>query len=1147
MLKGQYTPKADMFRGIFRFPSFNAMQSRCFDHASLFPSPTGSGKTVLFELAIIKLLGQPEQVHSKVVYIAPTKALCSERTRDWTAKFGPLGIRTCELTGDTVQLGRGAWGDAKKSSIMPENNGVLTEIKLFLVDEVHILNETRGSTLEVVVSRMKGRNKSMRFLLVSATVPNIHDIANWIDTNSGSGVNCGVFEFGEEYRPCKLTKFVIGVPRSPKQNEFQFATTLDAQLFPVLQQHSVMKPILIFCSTRRGTLNTAATLIKAYEEAEKRKGRLPWVRALRWYAATAVVEDSHAPMHPIELAINGIGIHHAGLGIDDRRLVEDLFLDGTLRILVATSVKCSTAAHTVVIRGVKLFQNNATIEYSDLDVMQMIGRAVRNHFFCEISTIESTDKDGIAIIMCEPQLVGKYQALTQGKTILESSLHQNMLEHLNSEIALGTITSISAAKYWLRGSFLYQRLQRNPKKLDEIVIRNVAQLEKTGLIRRSTFEHKEILESTEYGDIMSKDVVGGHSWRRGVRSPRRRPSNDTLWSFTGSLLSGSELLVYNELRTHNDIRYTLSKVDKTRDKVFLLLQVVLGNISLNSPEMKKGDSQPQLDAFTVFTHAPRLARVVVEIAVTRKLGTQLMYGLEAFRCLTAKTWEERPTVLRQIEQIGEKSLKVLVEHGITTLGHLRQQTPARLEILLNRRSPFGHDILASVTDIPKYELVVTQVSATSDRGKSPIQFEIAIGCSLANRASFTKPKKKRRYHDMTTILTVTSDYNLVDFRRTPTKSLKETKTFKVIAQLTRPSQSIVVLIASESFAGNTIKRTIKPDIPPNEYPTLNTRPISSLALDLDEFENDPKFWDVRFDDTSDPAITANDIKKGRQLTKPCSESSQSPTRLPNGNYGRNHTCADKSKCLHPCCREEKSQPRSKRGEDKRKRQKMVDDSGMSKLAVPHSATEGVISSLERLHNQPDIQSSLEIKQDKLEFGPIANRATQERKARPTFEIKFTEVELGSNSPCMALNEPFDDALPTIEELLSGSKSDKNLDQSICPSTPPELVEEGHHFSIIPDIEEPRKRPRMHSTESMVGQPLFLLSDDPDMHMSSQTMTSTEFQVFDILSCEGSVPGPNFSVTETSLTEEVRSYTWDKDRDEFADLDEWLNSSFVETD
>ena len=35
------------------------------------------------------------------------------------------------------------------------------------------------------------------------------------------------------------------------------------------------------------------------------------------------------------------------------------------------------AAHTVIIKGVKLFQTNGWQEYSDLDIMQMMGRAVR--------------------------------------------------------------------------------------------------------------------------------------------------------------------------------------------------------------------------------------------------------------------------------------------------------------------------------------------------------------------------------------------------------------------------------------------------------------------------------------------------------------------------------------------------------------------------------------------------------------------------------------------------------------------------------------------------------------------------------------------------------------------------------------------------
>lgn len=46
--------------------------------------------------------------------------------------------------------------------------------------QVHILNESRGSTLEVCIARMKLRGSAVRFILVSATAPNIGDIAAWI-------------------------------------------------------------------------------------------------------------------------------------------------------------------------------------------------------------------------------------------------------------------------------------------------------------------------------------------------------------------------------------------------------------------------------------------------------------------------------------------------------------------------------------------------------------------------------------------------------------------------------------------------------------------------------------------------------------------------------------------------------------------------------------------------------------------------------------------------------------------------------------------------------------------------------------------------------------------------------------------------------
>lgn len=132
----------------------------------------------------------------------------------------------------------------------------------------------------------------------------------------------------------------------------------------------------------------------------------------------------------------------------------------------------------------------------------------------------TADKEGIAIILCEPELEQKYKALVNGTTKLESSLHLHLDEHLNSEIGLGTITNIASAKEWLRNSFLWRRLQKNPKhyaigknedetwqgKLDELVVQSVMKLKETELVEYDSEGDGEMC-STEYGDIMSKVCI----------------------------------------------------------------------------------------------------------------------------------------------------------------------------------------------------------------------------------------------------------------------------------------------------------------------------------------------------------------------------------------------------------------------------------------------------------------------------------------------------------------------------------------------------------------------------------------------------------------------------------------------------------------
>jgi len=191
-----------------------------------------------------------------------------------------------------------------------------------------------------------------------------------------------------------------------------------------------------------------------------------------------------------------------------------------------------------------MWQAGKTVEYSDLDIMQMLGRAVGSH---TISLHYQTDKrpctragpslvrlitplswslcgdfasdnEGVAVIMCQQELVPKYQALTQGTRVLESCLHHNLSEHINSEIGLGTITDIESSKNWLRGSFLYQRVRKNPRyyalnsegdsgswqeRMDEIVTSSIHTLKENQFVEE-VGEGESQLVLTDYGEIMSK-------------------------------------------------------------------------------------------------------------------------------------------------------------------------------------------------------------------------------------------------------------------------------------------------------------------------------------------------------------------------------------------------------------------------------------------------------------------------------------------------------------------------------------------------------------------------------------------------------------------------------------------------------------------
>ena len=80
--------------------------------------------------------------------------------------------------------------------------------------------KTMESKLE---EKHTGVFRRVRFVAVSATIPNLKDVAVWLGSK---GVPAEVLFFGEEYRPVKLNKVVQSFPKT-SNNSFAFDHSLN--------------------------------------------------------------------------------------------------------------------------------------------------------------------------------------------------------------------------------------------------------------------------------------------------------------------------------------------------------------------------------------------------------------------------------------------------------------------------------------------------------------------------------------------------------------------------------------------------------------------------------------------------------------------------------------------------------------------------------------------------------------------------------------------------------------------------------------------------------------------------------------------------------------------------------------------------------
>jgi superfamily II RNA helicase len=258
------------------------------------------------------------------------------------------------------------------------------DYELVVLDEAHYLGDSqRGVVWEEVLIYMPER---VKFLLLSATIGNAQQIADWLMYNRGRTVE--VVHGGK--RPVPLvplglkgkTLFALKDVKRGKFSSSKKAALSRTDEFPsIIKCFESLNELnllpAIFFLKSRSDCNRAVTLAATIsnEPEERKKNRL------------SVIED-HVENYPFladynsikELKTKGVASHHAGHLPQYKMLVEELMSKNLLSAIFATSTVSAGVnfpARTVVIPNSDRFNGHYFSPLTATELAQMTGRAGR--------------------------------------------------------------------------------------------------------------------------------------------------------------------------------------------------------------------------------------------------------------------------------------------------------------------------------------------------------------------------------------------------------------------------------------------------------------------------------------------------------------------------------------------------------------------------------------------------------------------------------------------------------------------------------------------------------------------------------------------------------------------------------------------------
>jgi len=373
------------------------------NHSVVVSAATGTGKTLIADYVVNEAIKK----NLRVIYTSPIKALSNQKFREFRDDYGEkVGL----LTGD-VSINPSAPILIMTTEIyrnMLLEKEPLDDLSYVVFDEIHFINDIERGTIWEESLIFSPSN--VRFLCLSATIPNYKQFADWISKIKGHPVetvnymkravplkhefydfNLGLCNL-KELREDRILSYhdVVGLQRRGRgrnKNRYNKGDSRKKRVqYPLVNYVEVLKilkredaiPCIFFTFSRKDAFEKSREMGRKfdYTTSDEKKEILEFLRK----EIPENIKDMESVKQMRNFLPKGFAVHHAGILPKMKEIVEKLFAQGLIKVLFATetfAVGINMPARAVVLNSIKKYDGFSVRYLSTKEYFQMAGRAGR--------------------------------------------------------------------------------------------------------------------------------------------------------------------------------------------------------------------------------------------------------------------------------------------------------------------------------------------------------------------------------------------------------------------------------------------------------------------------------------------------------------------------------------------------------------------------------------------------------------------------------------------------------------------------------------------------------------------------------------------------------------------------------------------------